>query len=183
MDVGVSPGSPTLVPGSSSLSDLASSPPQRAMELLLAQNEALAVVAGSAPLSEALMALTCIVETYSDGDAVAAILLLDAETNCLHTAAAPSLPAEYCAAIDGIQAAAHVGTCCDAAARNRIVVTPNIAQAEAWRGLSQLPLAIGLKSAWSVPINGSDGRVLGTFGTYFRTCREPTAAEREIVIG
>src|SRR5687767_9426905 len=84
MDVGVSPGSPNLVPGSSSLSDLASSPPQRAMELLLAQNEA---------------------------------------------------------------------------------------------------LAIGLKSAWSVPINGSEGRVLGTFGTYFRTCREPTAAEREIVIG
>jgi hypothetical protein len=54
--------------------------------------------------------------------------------------------------MDGIHAAAGVGTCCDAAARNCIVVTQDIAQAESWRGLAHLPLAIGLKSAWSVPI-------------------------------
>jgi signal transduction histidine kinase len=42
-------------------------------------------------------------------------------------------------------------------------------------------LAHGLIAAWSHPIVGGDGRVLGTFGTYLRECREPSAAERRIV--
>jgi GAF domain-containing protein len=41
--------------------------------------------------------------------------------------------------------------------------------------------ALGFASAWSLPIKASDGRVLGTFGTYFRECREPTPQECEAV--
>ena len=35
--------------------------------------------------------------------------------------------------------------------------------------------------AWSQPIKAADGRVLGTFGTYFREHRLPTPAERASV--
>ena len=155
---------------------------RRSEGLLAAQNRALEVVAGPAPLAEALEALSRIVEEQADHQAVAAILLLG-EDGCLRTGAAPSLPAEYCAAIDGIEAAAGVGTCCDAAARNDVVCTPDIASASSWNGLSHLPLGLGLRSAWSMPIRASDGRVLGTFGTYFRECREPTGWERQVVEG
>jgi GAF domain-containing protein len=45
-----------------------------------------------------------------------------------------------------------------------------------------LPLALGFRGAWSVPIKAADdGRVLGTFGSYFFEKREPTAREREVV--
>ena len=35
--------------------------------------------------------------------------------------------------------------------------------------------------AWSVPLVARDGRILGTFGTYFRTPREPRAEEGSVV--
>jgi hypothetical protein len=33
------------------------------------------------------------------------------------------------------------------------------------------------RSAWSLPIKSPDGKVLGTFGTYYRTHRSPTPQE------
>jgi PAS domain S-box-containing protein len=156
---------------------------RHAEQLLAAQNRALELIAAGAPLKESLGALTSAVEAQSGGQAVAAILLVDPDDGTLHTGAAPSLPPEYCDAIDGLKAERGVGTCADAAARNEIVVTPNLATAPSWQGLSHLPVALGLKAAWSNPIRGSDERVLGTFGTYFRECREPTARERQIVEG
>ena len=49
------------------------------------------------------------------------------------------------------------------------------------RELGHLPLALGFRGAWSMPIKAPQGHVLGTFGTYFREHRSPTAAEREVV--
>ena len=46
---------------------------------------------------------------------------------------------------------------------------------------ADLPPAEGLASAWSMPILSSEGKTLGTIGTYFRTRREPTDRERQIV--
>ena len=149
--------------------------------LLAAQNRALELVGTGAPLSEALGALTRVVEEQCDGQAIAAILLVDADGCTLRTGAAHGLPSEYNAAIDGIKAKKDLGTCADAAARNEVVITPDLEAAPSWKGLSHLPLGLGLKAAWSMPIRGSDGRVLGTFGTYFRECREPTERERRMV--
>jgi hypothetical protein len=45
-----------------------------------------------------------------------------------------------------------------------------------------LPLAIGFAGAWSVPIKSPlDGRVLGTFGTYYRDVRHPSLEEVDAV--
>ena len=43
--------------------------------------------------------------------------------------------------------------------------------------LVALPLALGFVGAWSMPITSSEGKVLGTFGTYFRDRRSPTPKE------
>ena len=155
----------------------------RTDQLLAAQTRALELVAGGAPLPEALGALVKVVEEQSNGHSVASILLVDEDGCSLRTGAAPSLPPEYNAAIDGIKAERDVGTCADAAARNAVVCTPDLAVAPSWNGLSQLPLSLGLKAAWSMPICSADGRVLGTFGTYFRERREPTIRERQVVAG
>jgi two-component sensor histidine kinase len=44
-----------------------------------------------------------------------------------------------------------------------------------------MPLELGLVAAWSQPILGSSGQVLGTFGTYFRRPRMPSPIERLLV--
>lgn len=154
--------------------------PKRTMSLLDAQKESLEMVVGGAPLVKILTFLTRVVEQQASGQAVAAILSMDAK-GCLYHAAAPSLPEDYIRAIDGIKADANVGTCSAAAACGRVVISPDIASDPKWEGLSHLPLGLGLKSACSMPIIAKDGRVLGTFGTYFSERREPTTLERQML--
>jgi PAS domain S-box-containing protein len=148
--------------------------------LLAAQKHCLELVLAGAPLHEVLAQLAAAVEEQAGGRSVASILLLD-EDGRLRNGGSPSLPQAYLEAIDGIPANADTGTCAAAAALGTVVVTPDIEAAPGWRGLAHLPLALGFRSAWSMPILGSDGGVLGTFGTYFRECRLPTALEREVV--
>lgn len=149
-------------------------------KLLDAQKQSLEMVVSGAPLSEVLVYLTTVVEEQAEGKAIAAILLLD-EKGRLHNGAAPSLPDAYIAAIDGIKAEATVGTCAAAAALGTIIITANIDLDPNWRTIKHLPLKLGLKAAWSRPIMSRDGRVLGTFGTYFRECRGPNAREQQVV--
>jgi GAF domain-containing protein len=90
----------------------------------------------------------------------------------------PCLPYDYLTAIDGLKPNPLVGTCASAAATGTIVITRDFNSDNKWAELRHLPLALGYVSAWSVPIKTSQGKVLGTFGTYFGQQREPS--EREI---
>ena len=148
--------------------------------LLDSQKRSLEMVVSGAPLGEVLTYLARVVEEQSDGKAVASILLLDND-GLLRNGASPTLPGDYLKAIDGLKPCAGVGTCCAAAATCQVVLTPDIANDPKWETLKHLPLGLGFVAAWSQPITASDGRVLGTFGTYFRECREPTHFERQSV--
>ena len=145
-----------------------------------AQKEALEMVVKGAPLNEVLAFLTTVVERVSPHAAAASILLVDKEGR-LRPGAAPSLPDEYIRAIDGLKAEPTLGTCSAAAATGRVVVTRDFSTDPSWVTLRHLPLALGLIGAWSQPILDRQGRVLGTFGTYFREIREPSPAERQVV--
>ncbi|UHQ18756.1 ATP-binding protein [Lysobacter sp. KIS68-7] len=149
--------------------------------LLERQRDILEAIVRGDPLCETLAALCRVVEAEAIGRVRASIFLVDPDKRCLRTGAAPSLPEDYNAAVDGIGIAPGVGTCADAAATGRVVVTRDFATAPSWEGLRHLPMAIGLHAAWSMPILGADGSVLGTFGTYFPETREPTAGERDLV--
>jgi two-component sensor histidine kinase/PAS domain-containing protein len=163
------------------LADADLGPPSSVTEqLLLAQRTVLEGMVRGAPLKASLSELTRVVEMLDGGRAVAAILLLD-PLGRLWTGAAPGLPDAYNSAIDGLEAQADLGTCAAAAVTRQVVITPSIDACPRWAGLKGLPLGLGLLAAWSQPIFASDGRVLGTFGTYFREERTPSALERRLV--
>jgi GAF domain-containing protein len=120
-------------------------------------------------------------ESLADDDAsVASILVLDAD-GLLRNGASPNLPGDYLAQIDRLKPDPGVGTCAAAAATGEIVLTPSFYDDLRWAELRHLPLALGFVGAWSMPIKSPHGRVLGTFGTYFRAHRLPSAWEREMV--
>ncbi|MCD6060246.1 MAG: hypothetical protein K0S16_557 [Moraxellaceae bacterium] len=131
------------------------------------------------PMRLVLSQLTAIAEDLST-DSVCSVLLLDSE-GLLRNGASPNLPADYIDAIDRLKPHPQVGTCAAAAATGEVVITPDFRADARWAELRHLPLALGYQSAWSQPIKDADGRVLGTFGTYFRSRREPTTQEREVV--
>ena len=153
---------------------------KRAEMFLDAQTRSLEMVVAGVPLAEVLTFLTEVVERQADGEAVASILFFD-EQGRLRAGAAASLTAEYMHAIDGIVASVDLGTCSVAAVTGQVVITPDLANDPKWAPIRHLPLALGLKAAWSQPIFARDGRVLGTFGTYFRECRGPSVLERQAV--
>jgi GAF domain-containing protein len=133
-----------------------------------------------APLRDMLATLTSTAETVSSSKTVSSVLLLDAE-GLLRNGASPNLPADYLDKIDRLKPDANLGTCAAAAATGQIVLTPSFLDDRRWAELRHLPLALGFLGAWSMPIKAADGRVLGTFGTYFREHREPTADERATI--
>jgi len=115
-------------------------------------------------------------ETAAGVDTAVSILLLDNE-GLLRNAASPQLPDDYLQAIDGLRPNADVGTCAAAAATGSIVLTPSFYADNKWAELRHLPLALGYLGAWSMPIKTQGDKVIGTFGTYFRQHREPSAEE------
>jgi GAF domain-containing protein len=126
---------------------------------------------------EVLNRLVAAAEALAGPGAVVSILVIDAD-GLLRNAASPNLPADYLSAIDRLKPNPRVGTCAAAAATGRVVLTPDFRADDKWAELRHLPLSLGFAGAWSMPIKTSDGAVLGTFGTYFRDCRQPTAEER-----
>jgi GAF domain-containing protein len=156
----------------------ASEEPGRAA-LVGALRRAQQLLEDGAPMRSVLSHLTATVESLSP-DAVASILVLDRE-GLLRNGASPNLPADYLDAIDRLKPDPNVGTCAAAAATGEVVVTPDFREDSRWAELRHLPLALGYVSAWSMPIKNAEGRVLGTFGTYFRQRRTPTSFEQNAV--
>lgn len=130
------------------------------------------------PLPQVLALLTSAAEALSPVQAHASILLLD-RSGVLRNGASPHLPVDYLAAIDRLRPHADLGTCAAAAATGEMIITESFLADSKWAELRHLPLAIGYRSAWSMPIKDDAGTVLGTFGTYFRVERAPGAAEVE----
>ena len=116
-------------------------------------------------------------EALAGDGAVVSILVLDKE-GLLRNGASPNLPADYLTAIDRLKPDPELGTCASAAATGCVVMTPSFHADNKWAELRHLPLALGFIGAWSMPIKSAQGTVLGTFGTYYREARLPTAAER-----
>jgi signal transduction histidine kinase len=150
-------------------------------ELLLAgEKRLLEMIARGESRTVILDALCRLVEELAGGS-LTSILLLDSNAACLRHGAAPSLPALYTEAIDGIVIGPSVGSCGTAAYRKESVLVVDIATDPLWADFRDLALAHGLRACWSTPILSSDGRVLGTFAIYYREPRTPTPYEQNII--
>lgn len=145
-----------------------------------AQERAQRMIQDGSPLRDILAVLTSAGEAVSDGRTVCSILVLDKE-GLLRNGASPNLPADYLDAIDRLKPHPDLGTCAAAAATGQVVMTPNFYSDARWAELRHWPLVLGFFGAWSMPIKAADGKVLGTFGTYFREHRLPTDAEQQAV--
>jgi GAF domain-containing protein len=129
---------------------------------------------------EILTQLVTAAETLSGPGAVVSILVID-QDGLLRNGASPNLPADYLTAIDPLKPNPSLGTCAAAAATGCMVITSDFSADEKWAELRHLPQSLGFVGAWSMPIISDSGKVLGTFGTYFREHRIPTAAEQTAV--
>ena len=130
----------------------------------------------NASRSEILTFLVAAAEGPAGAGAAASILILDQE-GLLRNGASPKLPVDYLNAIDRLKPNPRVGTCAATAATKSVVITPDFSADDKWAELRHLPMSLGYVGAWSTPIVAPNGKVLGTFGVYFRERRQPTQQE------
>jgi diguanylate cyclase (GGDEF)-like protein/PAS domain S-box-containing protein len=153
---------------------------KRSQALAASQAQLLEFVAGGAALPRVLDHLARFVEEHGDG-VLASILLLDRDGQHLRHGAAPSLPASYCEAIDGVAIGPRVGSCGTAAYRRERVSVSHSANDPLWSEFSEPALAAGLSACWSTPIFATDDSLLGTFALYYREPRAHDAGDLELV--
>ena len=136
-------------------------------------------LASGAKLDEILEIIVQTVEEVRP-DLRCSILLLDKEAQKLRTGAAPSLPTDYNAAIDGLSIGPDIGCCGAAAYSGQRVITPDISVDEKWTPFRDMAARSGLRACWSEPI-GSRDEIIGTFAIYYGECHTPDQAEIDLV--
>jgi two-component sensor histidine kinase len=151
------------------------------MGLIERERQALSQIVHGVPLKDVLDELLRATEQQSDHAMLTSILLVGSDGQHLTHGAAPSLPAPYNEAIDGIPVGEGIGSCGTAACRGVPVYVDDIASDPLWKDFRDLALKHGLRACWSTPIKAADGGVLGTFAIYYGDVRSPTAGDIETI--
>ena len=135
-------------------------------------------IASGAPLS---MVLDSVVRTLEELMPVSrcSILLLD-EAGALRHGSAPTLPAAYSAAIDGLVPGPLAGSCGTAVHLGEPVIAVDVAIDPRWEQFRELAARHGLRACWSSPIQVRS-HVVGTFAVYHQTPYEPDRRDAELV--
>jgi PAS domain S-box-containing protein len=109
--------------------------------------------------------------------------VLVADKNCTHLdlLSAPSLPDSFSKEIDGIHINEGEGACGTAAYINDLVVIKDINTHPYTQKYIPFAQVTGIKSCWSIPINGANNRVLATFGIYYTDIKAPGVKEIEAI--
>ena len=142
--------------------------------------DALKMILIDAPLNEVLTSVTRLIEAHSDG-MLCSIFLLDKDGQHLRYAAAPNLPESYRAATEGMAIGPNAGSCGTAVYLRQPVFAADILSDPKWVRSRDSAMQAGLRAAWSSPIMSHDGKVLGTFGMYYREVRSPTPREIQLI--
>ena len=144
------------------------------------QNLLLGMIASGTPLPETLNALVRMIEDLSPG-MLGSVLLLDEDGLHLSHGAAPSLPAEFVAALDAEPIGPVAGSCGTAAYRKQAEFVADIASDPLWEIHKAAALRHGLRACWSTPIFDVQGRVLGIFAMYYHQPGLPNAQHLQLI--
>lgn len=141
-----------------------------------AHNAMLEMVAKGEPLSDILHAIVHAIEEEAPA-LLCSVLLADDEGKHLLTGAAPSLPAFFNKAIDGIEIGMGGSSCGTAAYVGERVIVEDVMTHAYWKPYARLAKRAGLRACWSEPIIASNGKVLGTFAIYNADAVGPSPAD------
>ena len=145
---------------------------RRYEEIVESRNKALELLATGASLEQILLVLVEATEITIPG-VLCSVLLVTEDGRRLSCLCAPSLPAFYNDAVDGLEIGMGVGCCGTAAHTGQRVVVEDLATHPYWLPFADLIRQANLRACWSQPIKASDGTVLGTFAAYYREPKAP----------
>ena len=159
--------------------DLPRPPTEAEVAFEAGQQRVLKMIATNAPLSDILSELVLLIEAQTP-NMLCSVLLLSDDGNHIRHGAAPSLPQDYVAAVNGAPIGPKQGSCGTAMYRGEPVVVTDIFTDPLWEDYRELVAGTGLRACWSTPIMSKRGKVLGSFAMYYRQPQAPTGDEARL---
>lgn len=138
-------------------------------------------IAAGVPLADVLGHMLHAIEAQSSVGLRASIALVEDNGGFLRHGAAPSLPAQFNAAVDHAPIGPDMASWGMAADSGSPVYVEDIATHPAWACWREQALSHGLRACWSTPIKAPDGRLLGVFSNYYGTPRAPSAEDIDAI--
>lgn len=142
------------------------------------QTSVMEQLAAGARLADVLEVIVVALEDLIPGSRCS-VLLLDGE-GVLRHGAAPSLPAGYSLAIDGLEPGPLAGSCGTAVYVGEQVVVTDVLSDPRWAAFRDLAVEHDIGACWSSPIR-SESTIVGTFAVYDHRPHEPDERELELV--
>ncbi len=109
------------------------------------------------------------------------VLVRNPDSGRLFTGAAPSLPAFFNMAVDGLECKVGCGSCGSAAALGEAVFVDDLRTHPYWADYVEVAERAGLRSCWSIPFKDEHGTVLGTFGMYYMEPGKPGSRHVDVM--
>jgi PAS domain S-box-containing protein len=94
---------------------------------------------------------------------------------------APSLPADYLTAINGLPVGGPEGSCGSLVATAKQVIVADIATHPSWEKCRELAMAHGLRACWSSPIINNDDKIVATLAMYYKEPKVPEDDEISVI--
>jgi signal transduction histidine kinase len=135
-------------------------------------------IASGTPLSAVLDSVVRALEELMPASRCSVLLLDDA--GLLRHASAPTLPAKYSAAIDGLEPGPLAGSCGTAVHFGEPVIAIDVTTDPRWERFRDLAEHHRLRACWSSPIRCQQN-VVGTFAVYHMSPYEPDRRDAELV--
>lgn len=150
---------------------------RRSEAIAKGQMRALELAVAGATLNEVLRELTRSAQNQSAGIVRAAIMRLD-EDGKLRFVEASSLPADFVAALDGMDAGSNETTCSVSVRTGEPSVAVDINSDPYWKQHRAKALEHGLRACWSTPARSAKGEVMGTIACYSPVRSAPSSEEQ-----
>lgn len=149
---------------------------KRGDQFAYAQNKILEMIAASKPFDRTLRSICRCVETI-DGGMSAAVMSLDIKNQTLSLEQAPSLPEKLKLALDFVRVDADGIACAAAVFENKQKFVDQLSNDSAWSAVQSIIDEHGIRAAWSFPLHGEQGRIIGTLDVYLDQERQPKTDE------
>ena len=123
----------------------------------------------------------CKLEEQLLPNSVSSVMLLDESGEFLNVYAAPSVPPEGVAQLNGLRPGPGGGSCGNAVYRKEPQFVENTFTDARWQNLRQFAKAFNLCACWSMPIFSAQGKVIGSFALSSFEHRAPSNCHRKLL--
>jgi len=149
-------------------------------KIITFQQEILKLVALGNNYKEICEQICLLMEQLLD-NAVASVMLLDKKEQCMNVFAAPSIPEDCIAQLNGLRPGPEAGSCGNAVFRQEAVYVQSTLEDPRWQSIRKLAIDFNILSCWSMPVRNNGGECIGSFALSSFEHRLPSIFHRQLL--